>query len=265
MQRAFFGVALCLTASFAAADMFKPSKADQVKLGQQASDQIRKKEKIVADSDQRVQLMRNITKKLLSTVDDSKEPWKYSFDLIDNKEVNAFALPGGPIFFYTGLVNRFKTEDEFAAVLAHELTHVRKEHWAYAYAESQKRNIGISLILILTKSSRTTWDIASIGNDLLFELPFSRKHETEADMLGLRMMVDAGYNPQGMVEVFKTLQAASKGKKPEEWLSTHPDDGKRIARIESEIKKLNRTFGDQKPLPWKPEQVSARSLRWNWP
>jgi len=246
------------------ADAFKPSKADQVKLGQQAAQEIRKKEKILPASDIRVQTLRRIGQKLLAEVDDSKEPWRYSFDVVDSKEINAFALPGGPVFFYTGLLNKMESEDEIAGVLAHELTHVRKEHWAYGYADSQKRNLLLTGILLLGKVGRTAGDLLSIGNDVLLGLPFSRKHETESDVQGFDIMVRAGYNPQGMVDVFTFLGKSNKGKPPE-FLSTHPDDGKRVGRMKQMIADSNRTYRAEVPVKWETTTyVDSRSLRWHW-
>jgi len=240
-----------MVAAPAQADMFKPSKTDQVKLGVRASAEIKKKEKVLPDSDQRTRLLREIAGKLLSSSPDGpKEPWQYSFDVIDNKQVNAFALPGGPIYFYTGLIDKFKTEDQMAAVLAHELVHIRKEHWARAYGDQQKRALGLSIVLILLNANKTFTDLASISNDLLVTLPFARRDETQSDDIGFDMMIKAGYNPQGMVEVFQILRDAAKGGKPPEFISTHPDDKNRIKRIEDKITKLNRNFSAQRPLPW---------------
>jgi beta-barrel assembly-enhancing protease len=232
------------------ADAFKPGKGDQVKLGKRAADELRRKERVLPSSDERVRVLRRVASRILSTVDDRGQPWEYSFDVIDNKQLNAFALPGGPTFFYTGLLDKMQTEDQLAGVMAHELTHVRKEHWASAYAESQKRNLGLSLLLIFTRANRTVANVASISNDLLFELPFSRRHETEADEVGMDMMVKAGYNPEGMADVFRLLERESKGGKPPEFLSSHPNDRSRINRLESRINKMNRSFSSQRPLPW---------------
>ena len=249
MMKSLLVLPLVLVAVVSSAQ-FKPSKSDQVKLGQRAADDIRKHEKIVADSDQRVKLMRRVGAKLIGKLpDEEQKRWHFSFDIIDSKELNAFALPGGPIFFFTGLFDKFQTEDQLAGVLGHELTHIRKEHWASAYNDNQKRRLGLSLILILTKAGRTVSDIANIGDDLIFGLPYSRKHETEADDIGVDLVSASGYNPQGMADVFAMLKASSKGKPPE-LLATHPDDGKRIGRIQDKIKKMNRMFPAQKPLPW---------------
>lgn len=234
------------------ADMFRPSRNDQIKLGQQASAEVRKKEKVVSAEDPRVQLMRNVAARLIAaSPDPEKSKWPYSFDVIQNKAINAFALPGGPIFFYSGLVDKLTTEDQLAGVLAHELQHVRKEHWARAYEGHMKRQLGITVVLLLLRANRTAFDLASVSYDLLVSLPYSRRDETQADDLGYEMMVKAGYNPTGMAEVFKILKDSMKGGKPPEWLNTHPDDGKRIQRIEDRIQKSNQTFPVQRPLPWR--------------
>jgi predicted Zn-dependent protease len=238
------------TALPAQADWLKPSKADQVKLGQRAAEDIRKKEKVLPATDWRVETLRRIASKLLRVLPASakKEPWQYSFDVIDSKEINAFALPGGPVFFYTGLLDLLKTEDQVAGILAHELTHVRKEHWASAYADYQRRQLGLTAILIFLQPNDTLTNVLSIGNDLILGLPYSRRHETEADEMGVDLMAEAGYNPEGLADSFRTLQEKSKGQKAPEFLSTHPDDKNRIQKIQDRAAKMHRTFPPQTPL-----------------
>jgi predicted Zn-dependent protease len=237
-------------AQAANADAFKPSKTDQVKLGKRAADELRSKERVLPSSDERVRVLRKVASRLLSVADDGKDPWEYSFDVIQNKEVNAFALPGGPTFFYTGLMDRLSTEDQLAGVLAHELTHVRKEHWAYQYADAQKRNLGLNALLLIFRANSNVANIASIANDVVFGLKFSRSHEQQADEMGMDLMVKAGYNPQGMKEVFEILSRVSGNGNPPEWLSNHPSDKHRISNMQGRITKMNRTFPAQKPLPW---------------
>ncbi len=238
---------LVLTAH-AGADMFKPSKADQVKLGQQAATELRKEEKVLPASDARVKKLNEVGRKLMDQMNMPNEPWQYSFDVIDKDELNAFALPGGPVFFFTGILSKIETEDQLAGILAHELTHVYKEHWAYAYADQQKRSFGLAVLLGLVGANRTTAELASIGNDLLLSLPYSRRHETEADLLGIDLMARAGYNPMGMRDVFEMLSRESKGGKPPEFLSTHPSDSTRIKRIEEKVTGMKKSFAPQRPL-----------------
>jgi len=249
-------VAALALATSASADPFKPSKNQQLDLGKRAAAQIRKEEKVLPTPDIRVQTLRRVARRLLNTFQDKESPWEYSFDVVESKELNAFALPGGPVFFYTGLLDKMKTEDELAGVLAHELTHVRKEHWAYAYRDSFKRDLILNLALILGKVNTNTARVAGLATELAFDLPFSRKHETEADNGGFDMMTAAGYNPIGMVQVFETLKKETKGGGPE-WASTHPDDGRRIKNIQSRIEKTSRSFPASTPmsLPQTPKKT----------
>lgn len=236
-----------LTAAPVAHGQFKPSKKDQIKLGRQAASDLRRKEKVLPASDERVIVLRRLADKILANFDRSVEPWEYSFDVIDSKEVNAFAFPGGPVFFYTGLMDKLRTEDELGGVLAHELTHVRKEHWARQYEDAQKRNILITLGLILTRANRTIGDVAGVANSL-YTLKYSRKSETEADDGGLAAMVQAGYNPEGMADVFRML--SQQGGKAPEFLSSHPADSARIRRIEDRASKMPHSNDPQRLLPW---------------
>ncbi len=229
-------------AGSASAQFGKPSKNDQIKLGQRAAQEIRQKERVLPASDPRVQTVRRVGQRLLSAMDSRNSDWQYSFDVVNKGDLNAFALPGGPTFIYTGLLERMRSEDELAGVMAHELAHVQKEHWASQYGEQQKRNLGLSLLLIFTRANRTVGDLASLGSQVFFDLPYSRRHETESDDLAFETMVRAGYNPQGLVDVFTLLRDASKGGKPPEWLSSHPGDNNRIGRIQSRIQQANTSY-----------------------
>lgn len=247
-----FALALLPSAAHAKADPFKPGVQDQIKIGRQVSDQLHAKLKMVPETDERLRLIRQIAKNLLKTIPQdelTKNPWAFSFDVVDDKDINAFALPGGPVFFFRGLLNKLSTEDQIAGVLAHEVTHIRKQHWASAYADNQKRQLGIMALLLILRANRNVFDLASITDELVFSLPYSRKHESEADAVGFDMMVRAGYNPAGMTDVFKILMAAPGGKTSEEWASDHPNTAKRIKAIEELTRKINIQFPAQRPLP----------------
>lgn len=233
----------------ASADPFKPSAKSQVELGQKVADQIRKEEKVLPDSDKRVKFLRQMGARLLAAnPDDKKAIWQYSFDVIESKDVNAFALPGGPVFFYTGLLDKLETEDQVAAIVGHELTHVRKEHWANQYAKSQKESLLLNLALILTKANRTAAELSHLGREVFNDLRYSRNDETSSDDNGMDMMVKAGYNPHGMADTFRILQKVSGGSKGWEFLSSHPDNERRIKHVEERIQKLDKKFSPQKPL-----------------
>jgi len=243
-------VALTATSLIACADPFRPGIKDQIALGKRAADQVRKEEKVLPATDPRVRELRRVGNALLKFIPEKErkeKPFEYTFDVIDNKQINAFALPGGPIFFYTGLLDQLKTEDALAGILAHEITHIRNQHWASAYADNTKRQLGITVLLTLLNAGSTAFDIASVSDALLFSLPYSRRHESESDNVGYDMMVAAGYNPQGMADMFKILLKAGGSRKNEEWLSTHPDSANRLKAVEERMKKETRKFRPQRP------------------
>lgn len=257
-------LALAATIGTAQADMFRPGIQDQIKLGERAAAQVRKEEKVLPDSDPRVKELRRLGNALVALIPESErkaKPFKYSFDVVDSKEVNAFALPGGPIFFYTGLLDKLETEDQVAGILAHEIVHVRNQHWASAYADNQKRQLGITIALILLDAGRTAFDVAGVADALLFTLPYSRKHETESDTVGYDMVVKAGYNPAGMADVFRLLAKVAGTNKNDEWMSTHPDSMNRVKKIEERIAKSGTKFPPQRP-----RRIRA-VVEWNqgWP
>ncbi|MDR3690427.1 MAG: M48 family metalloprotease [Fimbriimonas sp.] len=236
--------------AFCGADAFRPSPEQQVKLGKRVADALRKQEHVLPASDPRVKTLRRVARRILATFDERDAVWEYSFDVIDSKEVNAFALPGGSTFFFTGLLDRIKTEDELAGVLGHELTHVRKQHWAYAYADSERRNLGLTVLLMAVRANSNIANLAGLTNEVVFDLPFSRKHETEADDGGFDASIAAGYNPEGLADTFEMLRQVVKDGAPPEFFSDHPDDKNRIKRIEDKISASGRNFPAQVPIDY---------------
>ncbi len=229
--------ALPLLASEADADIFTPSVSDQKKMGDQAAQDVLKKYREVTDS--RASHFNQVGQRLVNALPTSdRNTWDYRFHVIDSKEINAFAVPGGNMFMFTGLMDKIKSDDELAAVTGHEMTHVRKQHWAKAYANQQKRELGIGVLLGLTKAGRSAQQIAGLG-DQLYGLKFSRSEEDQADAGGLQDMVDAGYDPHGMLDLFHTLQTASGSRgEPPSFLSDHPLTTDRIKKTQQRIDTL---------------------------
>ena len=221
------------------ADMFTPSVADQKKVGQQAAQQVLQKYRELDDS--RASHFREIGSRLVSSLPRSdRNTWDYRFHVLDSKEINAFALPGGPMFMFTGLMDRVRSDDELAAVTGHEMTHVRKQHWAKAAAKQQERSLGIGLLLGLTRAGRG-WQAAAGALDTVVGLKYSRNEEDEADAGGLQNMVAAGYDPHGMLDLFHTLQVSSGGRgEPPAFLSDHPLTSDRIRKTQQRINQMNR-------------------------
>ena len=221
----------------ARADLFMPSVADQKKLGDQAAQQILQKYRVVNDS--RAQAFDNIGAKLVNALGSrDRGPWDYRFHVIESKQINAFAVPGGNMFMFTGLMDKVSSDDELAAVTGHEMTHVRKQHWAKAVANSTKRQLGLSLLLSATRAGGGWRQLAGVG-DSLIGLKYSRGEEDEADAGGLQDMVQAGYDPNGMLDLFHLLQTSSGGGGgAPAFLSDHPLTTDRIRHTQDRINRL---------------------------
>lgn len=155
-------------------------------------------------------------------------PWV--FGVIDDPLVNAFALPGGPVFITRGILTHMNSEAQLASVLGHEIGHITAKHSVSQMSQAQLAQLGLGVAMIVKPELAQFGNLASQGLGLLF-LKFGRDDELQSDQLGFRYMVQAGYHPSEMAEMFRTLQrqggGASEGSIPE-WLSTHPDPGNRV-------------------------------------
>lgn len=236
--------ALPLLTGEAEADMFKPSPAQQIKLGDQAAAQVLQKYREVKDD--RAREFNRVGTKLVDALSPTdRGTWNYTFRMIDSKDVNAFALPGGNMFMFTGLMDRIKSSSELAAVTGHEMTHVRMQHWANAYAGQQKRQVGAGILLGLFHAGRGVQTLAGLGEQL-YSLRFSRSEEDQADAGGLENMAAAGFNLNGMIDLFNTLQQATGGKSGgPEFLSDHPLTTERIKHTEQRIAKMQAVLGQK--------------------
>lgn len=156
-------------------------------------------------------------------------PW--SFTVVDDAQVNAFALPGGPIFITRGILSHMNSEAQLVSVLGHEIGHITAKHSVQQMSQAQLAQIGLIAAVIVRPSLAQFGDLASQGLGLLF-LKFGRDDETQADDLGFRYMTTAGYSPTEMAEMFRTLErlgGGNEGRVPE-WMSTHPDPGNRVQK-----------------------------------
>ena len=182
-------------------------------------------------------LVSRIGTKLVQQTAASKSPYKFSFHVLaDPRTVNAFALPGGPIFVTEGLLRRLKSEGELAAVLGHEIGHVVARHSSERLA---KQNLlqGLLGALVVGSGDFTTAQIGQVVGNMI-SMKYGREDELESDALGLRIMAEAGYDPRAMIGVMETLAQASGGSRQPEFFSTHPAPENRSARIKESIAKL---------------------------
>jgi predicted Zn-dependent protease len=216
--------------------MFKPSVEQQKQVGDQAAKEVTQQYKVVSGPD--ADRVRRVGERLVSKLPaDIRQTWSFDFNVVDSKDVNAFALPGGHTYVFTGLLSRMKTDDEIAAVLGHEMAHVYEQHWAEQVAADQERSAGLSVLLGALNADKGWYTAAGVLNTVV-NLRYSRKDEDEADADGLQNMYNAGFDPNGMLQLFQTLQQASGSGGTPAFLSDHPLTSERIKRTEERIAKL---------------------------
>ncbi|MCC6930410.1 MAG: M48 family metalloprotease [Gemmatimonadaceae bacterium] len=174
-------------------------------------------------------------------------PW--SFTVVDDPIVNAFALPGGPIFVSRGILTHMNSEAQLVSVLGHEVGHVTAKHSVSQLSKQQLLGGLFTVGMIVRPELQQFSGIASQGLGLL-SLKYGRDDETQADGLGFRYMTRLGYDPHEMGEMFKTLERVSGGgnRGTPEWLSTHPDPGNRVARTAERIAEAGPTVAAAKRI-----------------
>ncbi len=163
--------------------------------------------------------------------------WKYEFHLLrDPRTINAFALPGGQVFITSALYQQLTTEGQLAGVIGHEIGHVVARHSAQRMAKSKLTEGLMGAVYTASGDYGTTQMAQAIGS--MINMKYGRGDELESDQLGIRFMVDAGYDPRGMIKVMQVLAASRGGKAQPEFFSTHPNPENRIERIEQAIQAL---------------------------
>ncbi|MDC1324843.1 M48 family metallopeptidase [Flavobacteriaceae bacterium] len=177
--------------------------------------------------------------------------YKWEYNLVDDKTVNAWCMPGGKIVFYTGILPIANSETGVAAIMGHEVAHALANHGQQRMSAGMiQQGAGVG-VAVLTKdkkpSEQALWMQAyAVGSSVGGMLPFSRSHETEADKIGLYLMAIAGYNPEEASKLWERMKANSGGKAPPEFLSTHPSNDSRISNLKSladQAKDEARKFG----------------------
>lgn len=168
------------------------------------------------------------------------EGYAWEYKLVDNKELNAWCMPGGKIVFYSGILAVTKNDAGMATVMGHEVAHALANHGQQRMSAglAQQLGAGVAQVAVGNQSAETqalVMQAYGIGTEVGGMLPFSRSHESEADEIGLTLMAIAGYNPDEAINFWSRMSASSGGNKPPEILSTHPSDKTRIANLKKLI------------------------------
>src|SRR5205823_14043623 len=212
------------------------SRQDQQKLGLQAATEVYKQMPVLPDSSPQTRYIQQLGRKLVKQIPEQYS-WPYEFHVIQQKEINAFALPGGPMFVNVGTITAAQNEAQLAGVMAHEMSHVYMQHSA--------KQSGKLLPNILSGLGQVAGAviggvggaIASAGGQLgggILSMKYSRGDEAQADAVGAIIVYKAGYNPMELANFFEILN--KQGGSPPQFLSDHPIPGNRSAAISKEIR-----------------------------
>ena len=213
------------------------SRDQQVQIGQQAMGEVYKQMPVLPDSDPLTQYVQRLGRKL-QTVIPQQDSWPYQFHVVLQKEINAFALPGGPIFINVGTITAADTEAQLVGVMAHEMSHVYMQH---SVKQAKKESVpgAVAGILggILGAYGGAVGSLAQLGIQIgagAVFMKYSRQDESQADAVGAIIMYKVGYNPRAMAEFFQKLEEEGGSGGPQ-FLSDHPNPGNRYEAINKEV------------------------------
>lgn len=223
------------------------SRQQQEQMGLQAMGQVYQQMPVLPDNNPLTQYVQQLGRRLVAVVPADRS-WPYQFHVIPEKDINAFALPGGPIFINVGTITAADNEAELAGVMAHEMSHVYLQHSAkQAQSEGVVGTLGSILGSVLGNGAAGSIARAGIqvGEGAYF-LKYSRGDEAQADATGAIIMYKAGYDPKAMAEFFQKLEQEGGARGPQ-FLSDHPNPGNRVAAVTKEIQ------------DWPPERYAVNS------
>ncbi len=212
---------------------------DDVKAGRDYSVQVEKEFPILNDTES-TRYLESVGRRLVNNIPtEFQQPaFQYYFKIVNARDINAFALPGGPMYVNRGMIEAAKTEGEMAGVMAHEISHVALRHaTAQATQQSNPLNQILGIGAILGGAILGGQTGAAIGQTIyagLLVYPYSREYETQADTLGAQILARGGYDPRDLANMFKTIEKESGGGGGPEWLSTHPAPANRYENINRE-------------------------------
>ena len=241
-----FAAIFVLCAHVAAATRVVPppnrySSRDDVRIGSSAAADARRQLPLLRDS--QVQgYVKRLGGRLVAVVPQRLQHagFRYSFDVVNQRSINAFALPGGPMFINRGVLQAAESEGQVAGVIAHELAHVVLRHGTAQATKGQKFQLGaLAGQLLGSIVGGTAGSVIAQGSNLglsTYFLKYSREYEQQADILGAQLMARAGYDPREMAAMFRTMASQSNG--GPQWLSSHPNPSNRSAYIAQEAGSL---------------------------
>lgn len=240
------GLTACATSPTGRSQLliFSSNQLDQ--MGAQAFDSM-KAETPVSQKTSQNSYVQCVAETLLPFVPAGVYAGDWEVVVFNDDQVNAFALPGGKIGVYTGLLNVAKNQHQLAAVIGHEIGHVIAQHGNERMSQSTLIEMGSQAVNQILAANEVPYNQAimsglGLGLQVGVQLPFSRAHESEADIIGLQLMALAGFDPRQSVDLWQNMEAASGGERPAEILSTHPAPQTRIDNLQANMDAAMRDY-----------------------
>ncbi len=228
----------CVTLSETGERVFlMTSPSQEAQMGAQSFQSLKQNQKISTNSADQARV-KAVADRLVAHVAMANVQWETV--VFEDETPNAFALPGGKIGVHTGMLKLVENDAQLAAVMGHEIAHVTMRHSGQRFSAQFPIMLGYAgLGAALQHEDWKTQQLAmtayGVGSQVFGVLPFSRQHEYQADEIGLKYMAKAGYDPQQAIQFWKLMEKSAKAGKPPEFLSTHPSDSNRIARLEQAL------------------------------
>ena len=239
------------------------SVSEEIQMGAQAYDQVKSDPKIRPSQDSReIEPVKRVAARIVEAAKRSKyaemaNKFQWEVTVIkDDKTANAFALPGGKMAVYTGIFPMARTEAGLAAVLGHEVVHALARHGAERMSQGQVTNVGLQVLGAAAGAAgrgrmlgQAAMAALGVGAQVGVLLPFSRKHESEADYVGILLAADAGYDPRESVALWERMGQMSGGGAPSEFMSTHPSHETRITQLKKWMPEAMAIYQTKPPVP----------------
>lgn len=228
------------------------SEQQETALGVQSYQQVLAQAPVV-NSGTELEMVKRVAARLATATGKAGEGFRWQVSLIQDAKVNAFCLPGGKIVVYTGILPVAQNEASLATVLGHEMAHATSRHGSQRVFEqnlAQTAMSGVAISLADMDSGKQRAIMGALGAGAQFGvlMPFGRKHESEADQIGLTYMARAGYDPQESIRFWKRMESAG-GNQPPEFLSTHPSHGTRVQQLQSWMPKALEEYNKSSKAP----------------
>jgi beta-barrel assembly-enhancing protease len=251
----FIALVLCTAMVSAQGTKITPPKnnykpADDVQVGREAASQVSMQLPLLPENGDVDSYVERVGAALAAAIPpEFQHPeFRYVFGVVNASDINAFALPGGPMFVNRGMIEAARSEGEMAGVMAHEISHVALRHGTAQATKSQSAGVQLGAIggaILGAIIGGNAGDIVAQGTQLgvgAYLLKYSREYETQADVLGAQILARAGYDPMDLARMFETIEQEGGSRGPE-WLSSHPNPGNRQERIAQEARLLTISRG----------------------